>query len=78
MSDLVATERAAKIAFELALGEYMTTQQAADFMGVSYSWALRMLRQLMDVIPITFDDPQPPLERYWFATKDCKKIPLGE
>jgi len=74
--DLIASERAAKIAWELALGRVFTTQQAADYLGISYSWARRLLNQISRVVQLGFDDSRSELEGYWYSTQHYQELPI--
>jgi len=73
--DMVASERAAKLGWQLALGEVFTNRQAADFLGISVSWARRLLCQLSRVLPIYYDDSRPGLDGYWFSTQHYDGFP---
>jgi DNA-binding IclR family transcriptional regulator len=62
-NDMVAQERAAIVAFALASGEQLTTQQIAERVGLTYSGAWRLLQKLARVCPITKD----PTMDYWYS-----------
>ena len=65
-SEMVASERAAKVAWALAKGEILTTQSIADKTGLTYSGAWRLMQKLERVLPIGFDDTTF-VDGYWFA-----------
>jgi len=50
--DLVITERAALVAWHLAHGEALTTDNIADLVGVCHSTAYRMMCKLARILPI--------------------------
>lgn len=50
--DLVITERAALVAWRLAHGEAMTSEQVAEMVGVCECTAQRMMCKIARVLPI--------------------------
>ena len=54
-ADLVAQERAAKVAWALAEGERLNVQDVADYVGLTRTGAYRMMYKLARAIPITID-----------------------
>ena len=50
--DLVITERAAIVAWELARGKTLTTEAVAEMVGICYHSAYRMLCKIARVTPV--------------------------
>lgn len=65
--ELTGAERAALIGWWFARGEQMTTRQVAEKLSMNYPAAYMMLSRLCRVLPITFEQPSPGLEGYWYA-----------
>lgn len=67
-------ERIAKLSWYLALGKVFTTREASVFIGASYSWTLRLLKQLCRIVPIRFEDEVPFGTGYWYSIQHYKGI----
>ena len=71
-SDLVTTERAGLLAWELCRGVIMTTEQAAELVETTERAAAEILSKLSRVLPITYDDRK--CGKFWYSTSfyfDC-------
>ena len=64
--DLLPTERIGLVAWALAIGETLTTQQIAERTGLTYGGAWALMQKLSRVLPIGFNDTTF-IEGYWFA-----------
>jgi hypothetical protein len=65
--EMTVTERAALAGWLLARGKQLTTQEAADTLGLTYIGAYRLLQRLSRVLPVRFDQPVSGLEGYWYS-----------